>query len=415
MDTVHLRASMGDVVVLDALRASSAERRAALPAARAAFVVRAWCVGCTDARLIARLYAIADDYVVGTTRVEAPRELVLRRVEEAIAAGRLLVLERPRRLVAVMPEDDADEEPLGPSPEREDVDFVLEYEDGTPVTGLRYVLVDPGGARDKGTLPASGEVQRKDVTGNWALSMTEFDLVEWEKRHACAGEEVTISVWSSGMDDGAAAVLRVYRLHDEDRDRAVAELPVTVQQGKATASWKYAPTARDESSAVSFVAEASAEGGRIWRKSEPLEVAIASVVSASWSQPSVAPGEDVELAVETLGLADGAQVSVTLLRHHVGGHDETLGDVPVPALKRRCVQAVLRCGDGLLPARAGDVYVCVTVRKDGVERTACSPLLWIDVGGAGAASGGPTEDRERTQTPASDDEPPADEAAADAA
>lgn len=391
MDNVRLRAPMGDVLVLDALRASAAERRVALPAARGAFLVRAWCAGSTETRAIASLYALAYDHALATTRAGASRDLLLRRVEEAVSSGRLLVIERPRRHVVVEPEQAPDEEPLGPEPERQDVDFVFEYEDGSPVSGLRYVLVDPGGSREKGTLPASGEVRRANVSGTWACAITEFDLVEWERRRVRAGEEVAIAVRASGMDDGAAAVVRVYRLHDEDRGRALAELPVTVQQGRATARWKYRPTARDAGGVASFVAEASADGCKVWRKSEPLEVELASVVRASWSRASVAPGEDVELSIETLGLADGADVSVTLLRHRVAGDDEALGAVPVPALKRRSARAVLRCGDGALPARVGDVYARVTVRKDGVERTACSPLLWIHAAASADATDAPAD------------------------
>ena len=72
-------------------------------------------------------------------------------------------------------------------------------------------------------------------------------------------------------------------------------------------------------------------------------------------------------------------MSVALYEHDVDGSDKKLGDVTPPPIQRRVTSATLACADGAaLPAYGADVYAKVTVKKDGIERTACSPFLWID-------------------------------------
>ena len=269
------------------------------------------------------------------------------------------------------------EEPLGPDPEPQDVEFDFAYEDGTPVRGLRYELVAPSQVREKGTLGQDGVLRRKNVAGRYAASIVEIDDVAWERRRVCARKDVAVVAHATGIDDGTNGTVRIYRLHDENAVSAVAELPVTFTQGRAQTSWRYEPGSGAETGVRCFVAEVSTDGGKVWRKSEPLEVELGTIVNVAWSRTDVAADEEVDLVVETLGFPDDAEVAVALLRHRVDADDEALSNLASPVLLRRVSRSTLRCGGGDLPARVGDVYAKVTVKKDGVERTACSPLLWI--------------------------------------
>jgi hypothetical protein len=378
MNPVRLRHPYDDVVVVGAWQATAEERASAMARSMAAFRMRSWRRGAVDAYTLADLYALAFGHSVAVPRGDTT-DVLLRRVEEAVERGLLLLLMRPRPLV-VVPLMEVDSEPvLGPAPDDEDVEFDITYADGSPASGLAYVLTDSGGTKTKGTFGSDGVVHRKSVTGTYALAITAIDLVDWDRRTANAGQEVTVIVRTSGVDDGGAVSVKIYRMWDEDPAKALATLALTVQQNKATGTWKYTPSSPDESGVASFVAEASVQGGAIWSKGPSLPVDLPTVLAAVWSDTTVTPGGSVDLLVQTRGFADGAEVSVALYEHDVDGSDKKLGDVTPPPIQRRVTSATLACADGAaLPAYGADVYAKVTVKKDGIERTACSPFLWID-------------------------------------
>ena len=384
MDAVRLRSPFEDLLAVSDWRATAAQRAVALPRSQASFRMRAWQVDALDACTLARLYALAFQHSIATPSGESAAVL-RRRVEEAVERGLVLLIARPRApLTVALAEDPTAAEVLGPGPERQDVEFDLEYFDGTPVSGVRYVLVDSGGAKEKGVFGAHGVVQRRDVAGTYSLAIEEIDRIDWSAARIRAGETVTLATRTSGIDDGASLTIRIYRLHDEEPGHEVATLSATVQQGRAQTSWKRPPPSRDESGIASFVAEASLDDGRVWQKSPPLDVELPAVVGAEWSQARVAPGEDVDLVVHAAGFPDGTEVAVALFRHVVDGDDAKVGDVLSSALKGSEARATLRCGDAALPARAGDVYARVTIRGSEAERTGCSPLLWVDTASAAA-------------------------------
>lgn len=297
-------------------------------------------------------------------------------LRRAIERGDIVVLQESVRQVC-MPIDEPFALPvLGPEPEVADVEFVFEYADGTPVKGLPYVFVEPGGAKENGKLAASGIVGRKEASGSYVCALKEVDLVEWQRRRVRATDEARIVARTSGIDDGTRGTLKVFRLYEEDAKAALVTIPVEVTDGRVDASWTYEPKA-DEEGVARFVAELSFDDGAVWKKSEPLEVELHTAVSAEWSLPFVAPGEDVDLVVRALGFGEDAEIAITLYRHCLGGEVETLGDVPSPALSRRSAQVTLRCGEGALPARMGDVFAVVTAKEAGTERTACSAYLFI--------------------------------------
>jgi hypothetical protein len=373
-DRVTVRDLLADIVFVDARRASAIERKAAMPRTTAAFWARCQrAAGRLDLRALRRLPELVP---VGGARRSRDDE-VAGAFEAALASGRLLAIARPPRSIATV-HDETEPQVLGPAPsEIADVEFEFRYTDGTAVKGLAYELTDSGGHKTRDELPADGAVARKNVAGTYACALREVDLVDWERRRVRAGDEVRIYVRTSGIADGAQGTLRVYRLYDEDPTVALATVPIAIEGGRAEAAWRYRPQSADEAGIAAFVAEVSFEGGKVWKKSDPLEVELPDAVAAEWSAPQAAPGEDVELVVRTLGFADKAELSVTLFRHRLEADDAKLGDVAAPPLEGRATRVAIHCGGAALPAQMGDVYALVTVKQAGVERTARSPLLWV--------------------------------------
>jgi hypothetical protein len=90
MSSLRLRGLPDDLLVVDAFRASRAEREAAMPSTVASSYVQ-MCARTLDAKALAELYALAFDHSFENVRVAAPREVIVRRVLEAVEMGRLLV------------------------------------------------------------------------------------------------------------------------------------------------------------------------------------------------------------------------------------------------------------------------------------------------------------------------------------
>ncbi|HEY3815981.1 MAG TPA: hypothetical protein VGL81_02365 [Polyangiaceae bacterium] len=369
--SVTLRDGPTDLRLLNAHEATQAERGQAWSRQRVAFWLRGlrapdpW-----TQRALARLAWSSP------SPTPAPWSSLARELERIAEQGRLLVVPRERPAV-VLPIDDQDEETvLGPEPESLDLEFIVTYSDGTPVQGYPYVLTDPGGSPTKGKLPTDGTVTKKDAAGTYALALVEIDVLAWTKSTVRAKQEATLGARVSGIDDGAAAQVKVYRLYDEAPESALATLSATVKDKQAQLTWSYTPASDAESGVAQFVAEMSFDGGKVWKKSDPLRVALPAVRSVDWSAPEAYAGDDLTLTVTAPDFEDGAAVTVTLMRQKIEG-DESIGDLPAMKTSAGKAQAALHVGDATLPAKSGDVYAKVTVKKDGVERAGTSPLLWV--------------------------------------
>lgn len=297
-------------------------------------------------------------------------------LRHGLERGTLVLVQQPVRRVVVPIEELPEEIPLGPADDPEDLEFDVVYPDGSPVQGLAYVLLDPGGSPSKGKLPADGVVAKKRADGTYTLSIVDVDVVVWSRPAVRVKQEVKLSARVSGIDDGTQGKVQIFRLYEEAPESAVATLSMTVQDGKAETTWKYVPASDAEQGTASFVAELSFEGGKVWRKSPPLDVELPQVASVTWSARAVEPGDAVELAVSAPGFDDGAGVEVTLMRLGPSG-EETVGKLAPAKLAAKGARIPLTCGDATLPARWGDVYAKVTVKKDGIERAGTSPLLWV--------------------------------------
>jgi hypothetical protein len=373
-----------DVTVFGAFRASSAERAAAMAPFDAAHAARVWCMFGLAERTLRELEALVVDGPARRARQSEPRDVVAGRLVAAMMSGRLLVVTRPERRLPVAHVDEPDVAVLGPADvEPQRVDFVFALSDGTPISGVDYVLVDDTGARSPGKLGKDGAVGRSNAIGTYAVALKEVDLVEWERPKIFPKDTARMSARLTGIDDGAQGKLEIFKLYAEGAKDVLATASIAVADGRATGTWTYdekiaGPLGADGSSA--FIAQLSFEGGKIWKKSEPLQVRTFAIASLAWSRPSVLPGDSIDLVIKTLGFSDAATVSVAPVRHDFVGEGDALGGPRTVTLAGGSATLTLTCGDGAdLPARPGDVCARVTVKEDGVEQAEVAPLLWVDL------------------------------------
>jgi hypothetical protein len=163
MQTVRLRDPLDEVLVVRAFGAQASERALALPSTKARFRFRALWGGALDAPTLAQLYALAFDHVVSTPAMGAAREVIARRVEEAVASGRLLVITRPRRTV-IFPLEGVEQPPLGPAPEPTSwIEIELHDDAGQPLSGELYELVTGDGRTRSGWLDERGLAREEGI------------------------------------------------------------------------------------------------------------------------------------------------------------------------------------------------------------------------------------------------------------
>jgi hypothetical protein len=163
MQAVRLRDPLDEVLVVRAFGAPASERALALPRAEARFRFRARWGDALDASTLAELYALAFDHVVSTPAMGAAREVIARRVEEAVDSGRLLVIARPRRTV-LSPIEAVEEPPLGPANEPTSwIEIELHDDAGQPMSGELYELVTGDGRSRTGWLDERGLAREEGI------------------------------------------------------------------------------------------------------------------------------------------------------------------------------------------------------------------------------------------------------------
>ncbi|MGH7295585.1 MAG: hypothetical protein ACRELB_11655 [Polyangiaceae bacterium] len=156
MISVVFHDHLDELRVVDAMRASDAERGAAMSARDASFRLRAWYARGPDATVLASLHALGFEPFVGVRPSGLTREQLERRLVEAVERGRLLVVVRPRRRV-VVPLETAAEPVLGPSDAPGSwVEIELVDDKGQPVPDEPYLLVTGDGRTRSGTLDWRG-------------------------------------------------------------------------------------------------------------------------------------------------------------------------------------------------------------------------------------------------------------------
>jgi hypothetical protein len=316
------------------------------------------------------------------------------RVGRALQTGLLRAYRLPKPQPPALSPGEKKEEQRAPEREKAFIEFVFEYPDGTPVKGLDYTLIHPGGREEKGTLGADGLISKEDVPrGTYVVMTKEVDEVRWSAprtvrsvpRMRC-DEEAELSARVSGYPDGASATIKVFREHREIESAVIQTLSATVKGNQIEARWKYdfasSDERKEEEGLARFVAEVSLDGGKRWAKTRtPLEVELHTVSVPTWSSLYAEDGDEVEMLAETLGYPDGTKVKVSLHEHDWDGDDRKRKDLPDAEVsegkvKASCVYA--RAGGG---GEAGDIdkdgeYFFELRLEEGTKRVARSALLW---------------------------------------
>ena len=271
------------------------------------------------------------------------------------------------------------------------LDFVFEYLDGKPVSGLAYTLIDPDQQRIEGKLGNDGRIHKDDVeVGVWTVELKAVELVQWEKRRIRCNDEVKLYATTSGIAPGASARVRVFREHREAEDEALDEVQTTLAGTSLEYAWKYDWKKDDERRAeqgvISLVAEVALEDGKLWAKSAwPLQVELRTLVSVTWSRDQVADGEDAELEIRTLGIPDGEELRVELWSHDRIGEDRKLADLPPAKVEAGRARARIPYrqapGDERPDERDGSIHrrgeYYIRVRTQGeARRDARSDVIW---------------------------------------
>jgi hypothetical protein len=179
MNGVRLRDPFNDVLLVDAMRASAAERSAAVSRLEALFRVRTLPAHSLDRRALADLYCLAFEHTVARSYGHPAETVLRRRIEEAVEAGRLLVIVCPRRQVVVpLPVEEA-EPLLGPADEPTSwIEIELVDDSGNPVADEPYVLVTGDDRTRSGVLDRDGRAREDGIDpGNCKVTFPR--LHEW--------------------------------------------------------------------------------------------------------------------------------------------------------------------------------------------------------------------------------------------
>lgn len=272
-------------------------------------------------------------------------------------------------------------------PEEDDwVELVFEYPDGTKVSGLEYVLLDPAQAEEPGTLGDDGTITRRGVRpGEYTVVVKEIEYAVWEKGRGRVGDELKVIARTSGYPDGTAATVKLYRERSESAGDELATVEARVQGDVIEATLVYEPkddAQKEASGVIGLVAEVSLDGGKRWAKTaRALQLQLPTLASVSWSEPRVTSGGAVDLVVEALGHPPGTEVAMELWRLDWSEGDTKVCDLgPVPLAGTK---AIARCSYGSPAAGAGraaieacgEYYVVATI-AGATTRTARSDLLW---------------------------------------
>lgn len=272
-------------------------------------------------------------------------------------------------------------------PDEEDtwVEFVFEYPDGTKVSGLEYVLVDPARAEEPGTLAKSGTITRRGVApGDYTVVLKEIEYAVWQKGRGRIGDELEVIARTSGYPDGTAATVKLYRERTESPGDELATVEAQVQGDVIQATLVYEPTTdaqKQETGVIGLIAEVSLDGGKAWAKTQrPLQLQLPTLAGVRWSENRVSAGDGVELVVEALGHPPDTQVAIELWRLDWIDGDSKVCDVGPVALSGTRATARLTYGrsatggDAAIEA-CGEYYAIATI-EGSVTRSARSDLLW---------------------------------------
>lgn len=368
----------------------------ALPDDRAREVVRSWARDAPERELRRAL-----DEILGRPPSDHASHSELRSDLVDRVGWDLLVVALPAPSLGPRtgdPEEDEEPPPREEATERHDLCFAFEYPDGSAAAGWSYRFTDLDEQRSDGELPDDGLIRESNVReGVYQVELREVLSVHWLERAVDAGAEVGLVAHVSGFDDGAQALVRIFRQFAERDDQVVDTLDASVAGGKVEHTFRFDYAASERRAAVSgklrFVAEVSLEDGTVWGKTlEPLAVQLKTLRRVRWTQSVVRPGCDAEIEVRAAGYADGTEVAL-----HLFAADPVAGPRELTVLSASLVGGVARArllfapstsrSDPELEAdrlqRAGEYFVRAVIEDD-VRREAQSDLVLCDPRPAGA-------------------------------
>jgi hypothetical protein len=340
------------------------------------------------------LRGMPGDETFATDPWSGPRSRLDRTLDDLRVGRRLLVaMIDVRPAVDHLPRFEADIVDLadlaGPEPYEDTwVEFVFEYPDGTKVSGLEYVLVDPMRKEAPGKLAQSGTITRRGVTpGDYTVVLKEVEHVVWEKSRARRDEDLKVIARTSGYPDGTMATVKLYRERTESAGDEVATVEVAVQGDVIEATLRWEPAAGDtseqEAGVIGLVAEVSLDGGKVWGKTQrALALHLPTLQAVRWSADRADAGATIDIVVEAPGHPADTQVAIELWRLDWLEGDTKVCDIGPVALSGD--EATLRCtytsaaaanAEGTVIEACGEYYVVATIEGD-VTHTARSGLLW---------------------------------------
>lgn len=282
----------------------------------------------------------------------------------------------------------------GPEPEEATwVEFVFEYPDGTKVSGLRYVLIDPSERETPGTLADSGTITRRGVApGEYTVVLEDVEHAVWRAKRARADEDLVVVARTSGYPDGTAATVKLYRERTESAGDEIATVDavVTADVVEATFRWDDVETRDEDTRAgvVSLVAEVCVDDGRAWAKTmHPLRLELPTLRRVAWSTERADAGETIDLLVDAPGHPDGTPVALKLWALDVTAGDREVGRLPSATVHGGAATAcVTYAADGTATATgatigtSGEYYVVATIEgsEDAPVRSGLLWCAWVD-------------------------------------
>ena len=272
-------------------------------------------------------------------------------------------------------------EQKAPEPEKAWVEFAFEYPDGTPVKGLDYALLHPGGTTEEGTLGDDGMISKEDVaSGGYTVILKEIEHVAWSSRRVRCGDEATLVARIAGYPTGTSAKIKIYREHRETDADVIATLSATIADGAIEARFTYDNTTSEERKSeeglAAFIAEVSLEGGKRWAKTRaPLLVDLPTLSVPRWSSAYAEAGDEVELEADISGVPDGTPVKLAIWEHDWDGDDRKVTDLPDGVVAGNKLAVACTYDEGEALPRQGEYFAVVTLDA-GVKREARSALLW---------------------------------------
>ena len=300
---------------------------------------------------------------------------------------------RPEPFVVLPPIDEAEQEEDERSTADEDtfVEFRFEYPDGTAAGGLDYVLVDPQRKETQGTLGSNGTLTKRGIPpGGYSVILKDVEAAFFASERRQCDDTLELTARTSGFPDGTAAKVKLYRELRESSADALLEVDAEVNGDRIVASLEYDYASDEEraaeTGAVRVLAEVSVENGKYWTKTSPVELALKTLRSVTWSAERVEAGNPLEVRVETSGYGEGASATLEIWRlDWLGGHTKVADVGPIDVVANRAIaRGAYASSDGadFVLDEPGEYYALAKI-EDNVTRSARTGLVWcawLDMG-----------------------------------